>query len=77
MPAVPWYSKAHCYAELASGDRTIANTHCIYPSSDGQAESGLDTGRFIGPEPDPTRSRYTQARRDPDLFWSMVYATCR
>ena len=25
---------------------------------------------FLEPETDPTRSRYTQIRRDPDLFWS-------
>jgi len=39
-----------------------------------QTEISMETGHFLGPEPDPTRSRYTQTRRDPD---PMVYVTCR
>ena len=46
-------NSAHCYAELAvsspSVAKTIANSHCTYPRTDGQVESACKIPGMVNP----------------------------
>ena len=69
---VHYYPSERTAIDSCGGEREQLSWWYIVPLSHLRGSSRVEYGSLFGRESDLTRSRYTQIRRDQDLFWSTV-----